>query len=95
MACIVLVIPILFPMVINLGYDPIWFGVMVTLESMIAVVSPPDGVNVYVVKGIVRDIPIETIFKGTIPYLIPFFVGMALLLAFPQIATFLPRFITY
>jgi C4-dicarboxylate transporter DctM subunit len=95
MACIVLVIPILFPMVINLGYDPIWFGVMVTLESMIAVVTPPDGVNVYVVKGILRDVPIETIFKGTIPYLAPFFVGTALLLAFPQLATFLPRFITY
>jgi tripartite ATP-independent transporter DctM subunit len=95
MATIVLVIPILFPMVINLGYDPIWFGVMVTLESMAAVVTPPDGVNVYVVKGITRDVPIETIFKGTIPYLVPFFAGVALLLAFPQLATFLPRFITY
>ena len=95
MACIVLAIPILFPMVINLGYDPIWFGVMVTLESMIAVVTPPDGVNVYVAKGIARDVPIETIFKGTIPYIIPFFVGAALLLVFPQLATILPRFITY
>jgi C4-dicarboxylate transporter DctM subunit len=95
MAVIVLVIPILYPMIINLGYDPIWFGVMVTLLSMTAVVTPPDGVNVYVVKGIVRDVPIETIFKGTIPYLVPFAVAAALLLAFPQLATFLPRFITY
>jgi tripartite ATP-independent transporter DctM subunit len=95
MACIVLVVPILFPMVLNLGYDPIWFGVMVTLLSMIAVVSPPDGVNVYVVKGISRDVPITTIFKGTIPYLVPFAVATALLLAFPVLATFLPRFITY
>jgi tripartite ATP-independent transporter DctM subunit len=95
MACIVLVIPILFPIVISLGYDPIWFGVMVTLESMIAVVSPPDGVNVYVAKGIARDVPIMTIFIGTLPYLVPFFIGIALLLAFPQIATFLPRFIAY
>jgi tripartite ATP-independent transporter DctM subunit len=95
MATIVLVIPILYPMIINLGYDPIWFGVMVTLLSMTAVVTPPDGVNVYVVKGIARDVPIETIFKGTIPYLVPFFAGIVLLLAFPQLATFLPRFITY
>jgi TRAP-type C4-dicarboxylate transport system permease large subunit len=95
MACIVLVVPILFPMVLNLGYDPIWFGVMVTLISMTAVVSPPDGVNVYVVKGISRDVPITTIFKGTILYLIPFAVATVLLLAFPALATFLPRFITY
>jgi len=95
MACIVLVIPILFPIVISLGYDPIWFGVMVTLESMMAVVSPPDGVNVYVAKAIARDVPIETIFIGTLPYLAPFFIGIALLLAFPQLATFLPRLIAY
>ena len=95
MAVIVLAIPILYPMIINLGYDPIWFGVMVTLLSMTAVVTPPDGVNVYVVKGIARDVPIETIFKGTIPYLVPFSIATILLLAFPQLATFLPRFITY
>jgi C4-dicarboxylate transporter, DctM subunit len=95
MACIVLVVPILFPMVLNLGYDPIWFGVMVTLISMTAVVTPPDGVNVYVVKGIARDVPITTIFKGTIPYLAPFTVATILILVFPQLATFLPRFITY
>ena len=95
MACIVLAMPILFPMVMALGYDPIWFGVMVTMESMIAVVTPPDGVNVYIVKAISREVPIETIFKGTIPYLIPFLAGVALLLAFPQLATFLPRLITY
>lgn len=95
MACIVLVVPILFPMVIGLGYDPIWFGVMVTLLSMVAVVSPPDGVNVYVVKGISRDVPITTIFWGTIPYLVPFLAATVIFVAFPQIATFLPRFVTY
>jgi tripartite ATP-independent transporter DctM subunit len=95
MATIVLVIPILYPMVIALGYDPIWFGVMVTLLSMTAVVTPPDGVNVYVVKAIARDVPIATIFRGTIPYLVPFSIGTLLLLVFPQLATFLPRFITY
>ncbi|OGN99963.1 MAG: C4-dicarboxylate ABC transporter permease [Chloroflexi bacterium RBG_13_51_52] len=95
MACIVLVVPIIFPMVLNLGYDPIWFGVMVTLLSMIAVVSPPDGVNVYVVKGISRDVPIETIFWGTIPYLVPFFAATVVFVAFPPIVTFLSQFISY
>ncbi len=95
MAVIVLVVPILFPMVIALGYDPIWFGVMVTLLSMTAVVTPPDGVNVYVVRAISRDVPITTIFNGTIPYLVPFFVAIVLLMLIPQLATLLPRFLTY
>jgi len=95
MATIVLVVPILFPIIVELGYDPIWFGVMVTLMSMTAVVSPPDGVNVYVVKGIARDVPITTIFKGTIPYLAPFFVGIVLLVVFPEIATTLSHYIKY
>jgi C4-dicarboxylate transporter DctM subunit len=95
MAIIVLIIPILFPIVISLGFDPIWFGVMVTVESMMAVVSPPDGVNVYVTKAIARDVPIMTIFIGTLPYLVPFFVGIALMFVFPQLCTFLPKFVAY
>jgi len=95
MACIVLVIPIIYPLVTKLGYDLIWFGVIITLLSMIAVVSPPDGVNVYVVKGIARDVPIDRIFRGTIPYLIPFVAATAIFIAFPQICTFLAQLISY
>ncbi len=95
MACIVLVIPIIYPVVLNLGYDLIWFGVIITLLSMIAVVSPPDGVNVYVVKGISRDVPIERIFKGTIPYLIPFAVATAIFIAFPSLITFITKYASY
>lgn len=95
MACIVLVIPIIYPIVLNLGYDLVWFGVIVTLLSMIAVVSPPDGVNVYVVKGISRDVPIDRIFKGTIPYLIPFVVAAAIFVAFPSIITFITKYASY
>jgi C4-dicarboxylate transporter DctM subunit len=95
MALIVLLVPIFYPLVINLGFDPIWFGVVITVFSMIAVVTPPVGVNAYVVKGLFKEIPLETIFKGIIPYLIPFTVATALLIAFPALATYLPRFITY
>ena len=95
MALIVLLVPIFYPLVIMLGYDPIWFGVIITVFSMVAVVTPPVGVNAYVVKGLFKDVPLETIFKGILPYLIPFTVATALLIAFPQIASFLPRFITY
>jgi C4-dicarboxylate transporter DctM subunit len=95
MALIVLLVPIFYPLIMQLGYDPIWFGVIITVFSMIAVVTPPVGVNAYVVKGIFREIPLETVFKGILPYLIPFTAATALFIAFPQIALFLPRFISY
>ncbi len=95
MAVMVLALPILFPLVVKLGYDPIWFGVIITVQCMTAVVSPPEGVNVSVVKGIARDVPMTTIFRGTIPYLVAFFIGTVLLFVFPQLATFLPSFLTY
>jgi len=95
MALIVLLVPICYPLIMDLGFDPIWFGVIITVFSMIAVITPPVGVNAYVVKGLFKEVPLETIFKGIFPYLIPFVVATALLIAFPQIATFLPRFITY
>ncbi|MCR4393487.1 MAG: TRAP transporter large permease [Dehalococcoidales bacterium] len=95
MAIIVLLTPIVYPIVANLGYDLIWFAVIVTVLSMTAVITPPVGVNAYVVKGIAKDVPLTTIFKGVFPFLVPFFVGIVLLIAFPEISTFLPRFITY
>ncbi len=95
MAIIVLLTPIVYPIITNLGYDLIWFGVMITVLSMTAVVTPPVGVNAYVVKGIAKDIPLQTIFKGVMPFLVPFFAGIVLFIAFPPLSTFLPRFITY
>jgi C4-dicarboxylate transporter DctM subunit len=95
MALIVLLVPIFYPLVTQLGFDPIWFGVIITIFSMIAVVTPPVGVNAYVVKGLFKEIPLETVFKGIFPYLIPFTIATALIIAFPQIALFLPRFISY
>jgi C4-dicarboxylate transporter DctM subunit len=62
---------------------------------MTAVVTPPVGVNAYVVKGIAKDVPLTTIFRGVFPFLIPFFIGIVLFVAVPSLATFLPRFITY
>jgi C4-dicarboxylate transporter, DctM subunit len=95
MALIVLLMPIVFPMIIEMGYDPIWFGMIVTVISMTAVVTPPVGVNAFVVKGIAKDVPLTTIFRGVAPFLVPFFTGIVLFVAFPELGTFLPRFITY
>jgi len=95
MALIILLIPIIFPLLTTLGVDLIWFGVIVVLVGEMGVITPPVGVNVFVIKGIAPDIPIETIFKGIFPFLGALIVCTIILIAFPQIATFLPGYITY
>ncbi len=95
MALIVLLIPILFPVLIALGVDLIWFGVIIVLMGEMGVITPPVGVNVFVIKGIAPDIPIETIFKGIFPFLVAMIICTLILMAFPQIATFLPGFARY
>ncbi|UWG96867.1 TRAP transporter large permease [Dehalobacter sp. DCM] len=92
LALVMLTIPIFFPVVVGtLGYDPIWFGVVVVLVVAMGVITPPVGMNVYVIKGIVTDVPLETIFKGIWPFLFAIAVCLIILLAFPSIATFLPQ----
>lgn len=93
LAMIMLTIPIFYPVVMDLGFDPIWFGVIIVLVTEMGVVTPPVGVNVYVVHGIAKDVPLETIFKGAFPFMLALFTCIAILLAFPQIATFLPNLI--
>ncbi len=90
LAMIMLTVPIFYPVILKLGFDPIWFGVIIVLVVEMGVITPPVGVNVYVVSGIARDVPLETIFKGVMPMVIPLFILAALLIAFPQIALFLP-----
>lgn len=90
LALITLTIPIFYPVVLALGFDPIWFGVIIVLVTEMGVITPPVGVNVYVIKGIAKDVPLETIFKGVLPFLGALLVAVGILMAFPQIATFLP-----
>jgi len=92
LAMIVLTIPIFYPVVVGtLGYDPIWFGVIIVLVVALAEASPPVGMNVFIIKGIAKDISIETIFRGMWPFLICVLVLIAILIAFPPVATFLPN----
>jgi len=95
MALVVVTIPIFFPVVMKLGFDPIWFGVIIVLTAEMGVITPPVGVNVFVIKGIAPDVPLETIFKGILPFLAALIIVTIMLIVFPQIATFLPSFITY
>ena len=95
LALIMLTVPILFPLVTKLGFDPIWFGVIIVLVTDIGVITPPVGINVFVIKGVVPDVPIGDIFKGTVPFLIGMIAVTALILFFPIIATWLPSFTSY
>jgi len=95
LAMIMLTVPIFYPAVIALGFDPIWFGVIIVLVVEMGVITPPVGINVYVVKGIADGVPLETVFKGVWPFLLAELVMVVILLLLPQIATFLPSLTTY
>ena len=91
LALIMLTVPIFYPVVISLGYNPIWFGVVIVLVTQIGVITPPVGVNVYVVSGVARDIPLHVIFKGVVPLLAALIVATLLMLPFPELALWLPN----
>ncbi len=95
LAMVMLTIPIFYPVVTHLGYDPIWFGVIIVLVTQMGVITPPVGINVYVVygvaEGVVGKIPLQAIFKGILPFLIAVIVGTVLMMIFPEIILYLPN----
>ncbi len=91
LALLLLTTPIFYPVILELRYDPVWFGVIIVLVTQMGVISPPVGVNAYVVSGIERDIPLQTVFKGALPFLGALIIAAVLLLAFPSISLFLPQ----
>ncbi|MEW5912143.1 MAG: TRAP transporter large permease [Thermodesulfobacteriota bacterium] len=90
LALIMLTIPIFYPIITQLGYDPIWFGVIIVLVTQMGVITPPVGINVYVVNGIAQNIALEKIFIGIVPFLVALILGTMCIVIFPQIATWLP-----
>ncbi len=90
-AMMVLTLPIFFPIITQLGVDPIWFGVLVVLTLEMGLISPPVGLNVFIVKSVAPDVPLGTIFYGVIPFWLTMLVTLAILVAFPQISLFLPN----
>lgn len=89
-AIMVLTIPIIYPLILDLGFDPIWFGIIITLVIEIGLITPPLGINVFVIGGIAKDVPMYTIFRGIIPFWIAMMICIVLLVLFPQIALILP-----
>ncbi len=94
LALVLLTIPIFYPVVVDvLGYDPIWFGVIMVMVVAMGVITPPVGMNVYIIKGIATDVPLEKIFRGIWPFLGALIICIVLLMIFPGLVTVLPGLI--
>ena len=90
MAMIILTVPIIYPIVIGLGFDPIWFGIIIVMTVELGLIHPPVGMNVFVIKSVVKDVSFSTIFKGVIPFVITDLIRLLILIVFPIIALWLP-----
>jgi TRAP-type C4-dicarboxylate transport system permease large subunit len=89
-AMLVLTLPIFFPVVLELGIDPIWFGVLVVLTLEMGLISPPVGINVFIVKSVAPNVSLTDIFRGVAPFWLAMLVTLIILIAFPQLSLFLP-----
>jgi len=90
MAMIILTIPIIFPVVVHLGFDPVWFGVIIVMTVELGLIHPPVGMNVFVIKSVVRDVSFSTIFRGVLPFIATDILRLVILIAFPILALWLP-----
>jgi len=86
-------VPIFFPLVRDLGYDPIWFGIVVVVVTEISLITPPVGLNVFVLRGVLPDVSTGTIFKGVTPFWIADIVRLALIVLIPAISLWLPSYV--
>jgi tripartite ATP-independent transporter DctM subunit len=92
LSMILLTVPLFFPVITALGYDPIWFGIIIVIVVQIGLISPPVGMNIFVVKNLLRHISIATVFRGVTPFTVALIVLLALIVAFPGLATWLPSY---
>ena len=90
MGVMIISLPIIFPIVTQLGFDPIWFGVIVTINVEIGMITPPVGLNLFVLKAAVPDINMKDIIGGSLPFVLLLMFGLALIMVFPSLATWLP-----
>jgi C4-dicarboxylate transporter DctM subunit len=90
LAMILLTVPVIFPVITQLGFDPIWFGVIVVMVVELGMIVPPIGMNVFVINSMARDVPLPTIYKGVAPFILSDLVRLTLLVVFPSLSLFLP-----
>lgn len=94
LALMLLTTPILLPIIVNLGLSPIWFGIFLVRTMEIGFVHPPIGINLYVIQGIAKDVPLSRIFKGVVPFLAADFLHLAMIIAVPAVALALPQWLS-
>jgi TRAP-type C4-dicarboxylate transport system permease large subunit len=90
MAMIILTVPIVFPVVTALGFDPIWFGIIIVMTVELGLIHPPVGMNVFVIKSVIKDVSMSTIFAGVLPFVATDLIRLTILIVFPLLATWLP-----
>jgi TRAP-type C4-dicarboxylate transport system permease large subunit len=90
LAMVILTVPIIFPVMMHLGFDPIWFGIIIVMTVELGLIHPPVGMIVFVIKSVVQEVSFSTIFKGVLPFIITDLIRLVILIAFPIIALWLP-----
>jgi C4-dicarboxylate transporter DctM subunit len=88
---VILTVPIVFPVVTALGFDPIWFGIIIVMTVELGLIHPPVGMNVFVIKSVIKDVNMSTIFVGVLPFVVTDLIRLVLLILFPLLATWLPQ----
>jgi tripartite ATP-independent transporter DctM subunit len=92
LSMVLLTLPVFFPVIMHLGYDPVWFGILIVVVVEIGLISPPVGMNLFVLKTLLPGVPTTTVFRGVMPFMLADCVRFALLIAFPAISLWLPSF---
>ena len=90
LSMILLTVPVFFPLIVHMGFDPIWFGILIVVVVEIGLISPPVGMNLFVLKSLIPEVPTQTIFRGVLPFMVADVVRLAILVAFPIISLYLP-----
>jgi TRAP-type C4-dicarboxylate transport system permease large subunit len=91
LAMVMLTVPIFLPIMTKLGFDPVWYGVVMIMVMEMGLITPPVGMNVYIVSGVAKDVPLQTIFRGVAPMVIGMLVAIVIICVFPDLALFLPH----
>jgi TRAP-type C4-dicarboxylate transport system permease large subunit len=91
LSMVLLTMPVFFPIVVHLGFDPVWFGIIIVCVVEIGLISPPVGMNMFVLKTLLPEVPTGTVFRGVMPFMWADVARLAILVAFPIIALWLPR----
>jgi C4-dicarboxylate transporter, DctM subunit len=94
LSMVLLTIPVFFPIVVGLGFDPVWFGVLIVLVVQIGLISPPVGMNLFVLNALLKDVPLAQIFRGVWPFVLALVVALFVVLEFQALALWLPSFMT-